>query len=134
MRRAHCLATLGGGLFLILHIYVGTVAYPGTARAMIVAVLMLEEVSIRFGNAAEAYAASTLYGLPMATLFVVHLAVAIPTFIVRCWLATLSWRAFTRTLPGPFGRTHRRWGRLAFLGLCLSSLTGTGLYVMGFAF
>ena len=105
----------------------------GVLVAGIVAVLMLE-VSIRFGNAAEAYAASTLYGLPIATLFVVHLAVAIPTFIVWCWLATLSWRRFTRTLPGPFGRTHRRWGRLAFLGLCLSSLTGTGLYVMGFAF
>ena len=35
MRLAHYLATLGGGLFLIVHVYLGTVAYPGTARAMI---------------------------------------------------------------------------------------------------
>ena len=35
MRLVHYAATLGGGLFLILHIYLGTVAYPGTARAMI---------------------------------------------------------------------------------------------------
>ena len=99
----------------------------------IVAVLMLE-ISIRFGSAGEAYAASSLYGPPMAALFAVHLAVAIPTFIIWCWLAMLSWRRFAHTLPGPFGRTHRRWGKLAFVGLCLSSATGTGLYVMGFAF
>ena len=35
MRLSHYLATLGGGLFLIVHVYLGTVAYPGTARAMI---------------------------------------------------------------------------------------------------
>ena len=35
MRLAHYMAALGGGLFLIVHIYLGTVAYPGTARAMI---------------------------------------------------------------------------------------------------
>ncbi len=35
MRLLHYLAALGGGLFLIVHIYLGTVAYPGTARGMI---------------------------------------------------------------------------------------------------
>jgi len=35
MRLLHYLATLGGGLFLIVHVYLGTVAYPGTARGMI---------------------------------------------------------------------------------------------------
>ena len=50
----------------------------GLLLAAIVAVLMLE-ISIRFGSAGEAYAASSLYGLPMAALFVVHLAVAVPT-------------------------------------------------------
>ncbi len=35
MRLAHYLATLGGGLLLIVHVYLGTIAYPGTARAMI---------------------------------------------------------------------------------------------------
>ncbi len=36
--------------------------------------------------------------------------------------------------PGPFGRRHRLWGKLAFVGLCLSSVTGTAMYVMGLAF
>tara|TARA_B100001123_G_C15343554_1_gene1036032 strand:- start:8407 stop:9030 length:624 start_codon:yes stop_codon:yes gene_type:complete len=34
-RLTHYLATLGGGLLLIVHVYLGTVAYPGTARGMI---------------------------------------------------------------------------------------------------
>ena len=104
----------------------------GLLLAAVVAVLMLE-ISLRFGSAGEAFAASSLYGPPMTALFVVHLAIAIPTFILWCWLAALSWRRFSHTLPGPFGRTHRRWGKLAFVGLCLSSATGIGLYVMGFA-
>lgn len=104
----------------------------GVLVAGIVAVLLLEG-SIRFGNASEALAASSLYGLPMASLFFVHLAVAFPTFIIWSVLAVLSWRRFSRTLPGPFGRKHRLWGKLAFVGMSLSSATGTGLYVMGFA-
>lgn len=104
----------------------------GLLLAAVVAVLMLE-ISLRFGSAGEAFAASSLYGPPMTALFIVHLAIAIPTFILWCWLAALSWRRFSHTLPGPFGRTHRRWGKLAFVGLCLSSATGIGLYVMGFA-
>ena len=35
MRFMHYVTALGGGLFLIVHIYLGTVAYPGTARGMI---------------------------------------------------------------------------------------------------
>ncbi len=35
MRVIHYLAALGGGLFLIVHVYLGTVAYPGTARGML---------------------------------------------------------------------------------------------------
>ena len=34
-RLLHYAATLGGGLLLVLHVYLGTVAYPGTARGMI---------------------------------------------------------------------------------------------------
>ena len=105
----------------------------GLLAAAVVAVLMLE-ISIRFGSAGEAYRASSLYGPAMVGLFAVHLAVAVPTFVAWCWLAALSWRRFTHTLPGPFGRRHRLWGKLAFVGLCLSSATGVAMYVMGFAF
>lgn len=105
----------------------------GILGVAVVAVLMLE-TSIRFGSAGEAYRASSLYGPAMVGLFAVHLAVAVPTFVAWCWLAALSWRRFAHTLPGPFGRRHRLWGKLAFVGLCLSSATGVAMYVMGFAF
>ena len=104
----------------------------GVLLAAIAAVLLLEG-GIRFGNAAEAYTVSPLYGPPMTALFIVHLLCAVPTLIAWCWLATLSWRRFARTLPGPFGRAHRRWGLLTFAGMCLSSATGIGLYVICFA-
>ena len=35
MRLIHYVAALGAGLFLIVHVYLGTVAYPGTARGML---------------------------------------------------------------------------------------------------
>jgi formate dehydrogenase subunit gamma len=35
MRLLHFLATLGSGLFLIIHVYLGTIAYPGTLIGMI---------------------------------------------------------------------------------------------------
>lgn len=34
-RFVHYVAALGGGLFLIVHIYLGTIALPGTARGML---------------------------------------------------------------------------------------------------
>ncbi len=35
MRLGHYLAALGGGLLLIVHVYLATIAYPGTIRAML---------------------------------------------------------------------------------------------------
>jgi formate dehydrogenase subunit gamma len=35
MRLVHYVATVGGGLLLIVHVYLGTVAYPGTLGAML---------------------------------------------------------------------------------------------------
>lgn len=35
MRLLHYFAALGAGLLLIVHVYLGTIAYPGTARSML---------------------------------------------------------------------------------------------------
>ncbi len=35
MRVVHYLSTIAGGLLLIIHVYLGTVAYPGTLGAML---------------------------------------------------------------------------------------------------
>ena len=99
----------------------------------IVAVLLLEG-SIRFGDAMDAFALSAFHGTAtLAGLFVVHLAVAVPTFVAWCVLAVLSWRRFPGILPGSFGPRHQLWGRLTFTGLWFTCATGVGLYVMSFA-
>ena len=100
--------------------------------AGIAAVLLLEG-SIRFGSAQEAFALSSATGPWPAWLFFGHLVVAFATSIAWFTLVVLSWRRFTRTLPGPFGRLHRRSGALTFVGLFLTSASGTALYVVSFA-
>ena len=105
----------------------------GVLLGAIVAVVLLEG-SIRFGHAVDAFTVSAYYGTAtLAGLFAIHLAVAVPTFIGWCVLAILSWRRFTGVLPGSFSPRHRFWGRLTFLGLWLTCLTGLGLYVLSFA-
>ena len=105
----------------------------GVLLGAIVAVLLLEG-SIRFGHAVDAFTASAYYGTPtMASLFIVHLAVAIPTLIGWCVLAVLSSHRFPVFLPGSFSPRHRFWGWLVFAGLWLTCVTGVGLYVLSFA-
>ncbi len=98
-----------------------------------IAAILLLEVSIRFGGAAEAYRESSLYGHPMvAWLFAVHLLIALPTFGSWCVLVIASVRRFSGELPGSFSPKHRRWGALTYMGVWLTCITGTGLYVIGF--
>lgn len=98
-----------------------------------IAAILLLEVSIRFGAAAEAFRESSLHGhWIVGWLFATHLAIAIPTFISWCALAIASARRFSKELPGSFSRKHRRWGATTFAGVWLTCLTGTGLYVIGF--
>ena len=110
-------------------------APPDPVQAAFDDVQKAKEDRDRAVNDAEAYAASSLYdSASLRVTFAVHLAVAVPTFIAWCGLATLSWRRYSLTLPGSFGRTHRRWGWLVLVGLCLSSATGIALYVMSFGY
>ena len=100
--------------------------------AGIVAVLALEG-SIRFGSAQEAFALSSATGPWRAWLFYGHLVVAFATSIAWFTLVVLSWRRFTHTLPGSFGGSHRRTGALTFVGLFVTSASGTALYIVSFA-
>ncbi len=100
--------------------------------AGIVAVLALEG-SIRFGSAQEAFALSSATGPWRAWLFYGHLVVAFATSIAWFTLVVLSWRRFAQTLPGSFGGPHRRTGALTFVGLFVTSASGTALYIVSFA-
>ena len=98
-----------------------------------VAVLLLEG-SIQYGEAMAAYAQSAYYGTPLIRrLFSVHLWVAIPWFIGWCVLTRVSWRRYSRVLPGPFSSTHRLCGVVTYAGFWFTCITGVALYVLCYA-
>ena len=104
----------------------------GLLAVGLVSVLVLE-FGLRFGIGAAAYAKSAYYGTWLMTgLFIFHLAVAIPTFLVWCVLACVSWRRFAHVLPGQFSRSHRRFGRATYFGLWVTSVSGVIMYVMAY--
>lgn len=64
-----------------------------------------------------------------------HMALAILTASVWIWLLFTSLRRFpSPPEPGAFSPTHRRWGRIAMIGMVLTGITGIELYVIGFVF
>ncbi len=100
---------------------------------MLGAVVVLE-LHIRFGGVTAAVRQSSLDGTAvLITTFLVHLTIAIPSLASWTWLVKRSWSEFDTTLPGVFSAGHKAWGRWTFIGVCLTSATGTALYVMGFA-
>lgn len=104
----------------------------GLLLAMLIAVLILE-LSIRFGSVTDAVAASAFADTwILFVIFSVHLSVAVPTLLSWITLTIFSWSRFLQILPGGFSFRHILWGRLTFFGLCLTSATGFGLYVMEF--
>lgn len=104
----------------------------GLLLLMVVAVLALE-VAIRRG-ATAAISESAFAGTPWLNgLFAVHLGFSIPTFFIWAALGVRSWRGYARDLPGEFGPRHVWWGRVVFAGICVTSVTGAAVYVLGFA-
>lgn len=98
-----------------------------------VAVLLLEG-SIRYGGALAAYAQSAYYRSPLVNgLFTVHLWIAIPWFIGWWLLVGVSWRRFSRVLPGGFSLRHRVLGLVTYAGMWLTCVTGTVLYILCYA-
>ena len=98
-----------------------------------IAAIQLLKVSVRYGAAADAYRESSLHShLRVSRLFVGHLVIAFPTLVSWCALAIASAHRFLRDLPRSFSSWRWRWGTLTFVGVWLTCLTGTGLYVIGF--
>jgi hypothetical protein len=71
-------------------------------------------------------------GAAAHALFVVHLGIAVVTWMGWIVLVVRSWRAFGATLPGSFSADHRTWRRRLFWGVTATAATGTLLYVSTF--
>lgn len=101
---------------------------------MTLAVVMLE-VDIRLQGGSRALAGRFI-AVPAAAVrafLIVHLAIAVTTWIAWVTLVVRSARSFRRTLPGDFSARHRKWGRRVWLGVAATAATGTGLYIVAYA-
>jgi putative membrane protein len=102
--------------------------------AALTVILVLFEVNIRLRGGSQALFVSSSFAetpLLRATLLV-HLAIAVSTYLAWVGLTVVSWRRFERSLPGAFGATHRIIGKGVIAGNVATAITGVWLYVVGF--
>lgn len=100
---------------------------------MTIAVLALElDIRLKGGTGALAGSAVAAPRLVIRALFLVHLLIAVTTWVTWIGLVATSWRRFGSTLPGPFSSAHMRWGKRVWLGVSATAATGTLLYIAVF--
>lgn len=101
--------------------------------ALVIPALILLEVDIRLSGGSVAFVSQgSLSPAFMRWFLLFHIAIAVATFVSWLRLAIISFRRFGVSLPGPFGARHRRWGKVTFWGVCMTSGTGCALYVLLF--
>ncbi|MFT3835880.1 MAG: hypothetical protein QM723_02650 [Myxococcaceae bacterium] len=104
--------------------------------AFCTAAVVLLEARIRLAGgtgvltAASTFAGSTAFRI----IFGVHITGAVLTYALWGWLAFVSNRRFSQTLPGAFSARHRRLGKTIFGGLCFTVLSATAMFFLGFVF
>ncbi len=88
------------------------------------------EVDIRIGGLDEVIAKSPYYGsTELLSVFIIHLIVAVSSTLLWFWLIVVS----SKRYPVHFTFAHKKYGRIVFVDIVLTMLTGWGLYAMVFA-
>lgn len=105
----------------------------GFLLTMTIAVLALEvDIRLKGGTGALAGSAVAAPRLIVRALFLVHLLIAVTTWVAWIGLVVRSWRGFGGTLPGAFSSAHVRWGKRVWVGVSATAATGTLLYIAVF--
>lgn len=106
----------------------------GFLATMTLAVAALEiDIRLTGGTGALAGRAVSVSAPAVRAILLVHLAIAVTTWITWILLVVRSHAGFRTSLPGSFSARHRIWGRRVWLGVSATSATGTLLYVAVFA-
>ncbi len=88
------------------------------------------EVDIRIGGLDEVIAKSPYYGsTELLSIFIIHLIFAVSSTLLWFWLIIVS----TKRYPVHFTFAHKKYGKIVFVDIVLTMLTGWGLYAMVFA-
>lgn len=109
-------------------------AVQTSCLAALTVILVLFEVNIRLRGGSQAlFASSSFAATPLLrTILLVHLAIAVSTYLAWVGLTVVSWRRFASSLPGTFSGVHRTVGRWVIGGNVATAITGVLLYVVGF--
>ncbi|MHA3770988.1 hypothetical protein ACXR0O_05555 [Verrucomicrobiota bacterium sgz303538] len=102
--------------------------------AICYAAVLVLEIRIRVAGGSGALMQGSVYtgsGL-LRTVATAHIAGAVVTYAIWGWLLFVSHRAFRRTLPGTFSKSHKRWGWSVLLGLWFTAVSATAVYWMVF--
>jgi len=78
--------------------------------------------------AGSPYAGSTLLNVVAG----VHIAGAVTTYLLWCWLVFVSRRRYRSVLPGGFSRKHKIAGRIVIAGLFFTALSASAVYRLAF--
>ncbi len=99
---------------------------------LVVTVLVVAlEVVVRSGDLQAAKALSSYHdSVILRVVFIVHLFFALTTFVGWLWLVIKSAKIY----PHQFGTfNHKKWGKLLFVDVIMTVITGWLIYLMVFA-
>ncbi len=101
---------------------------------LLTVILILFEASIRMRGGSDAlFVNSSFAKSPLLRItLLVHLAIAVSTYIGWVGLTVVSWRRFQSILPGGFSRLHGRLGMAVIGGNIATAVSGICLYFVGF--
>lgn len=96
--------------------------------------VVLFEIDVRLSGGSLSFFGQGSYANSLwALLFLnFHIIVAMMSFVAWVWLVVVSAKTFGKSLPGKFSRQHKTYGYRIFWGVCVTSITGIGLYLMAF--
>jgi len=105
----------------------------GTTGVVLVLAVMAFEVDVRVNGWREAAAESPYYGSLVFPALAIHLVFAVSSLVLLLWTLIGAWRAFPRPpQPGPYSRRHRLLGKLTFVDLVCTTITGWTFYYLAF--
>ncbi|RUM73880.1 MAG: DUF420 domain-containing protein [Sulfurovum sp.] len=63
-----------------------------------------------------------------------HIAIAVMTLALWANVLYGATKTYEKGLPGPYSKRHTRMGKITFIGIVLTSLTGIWLYLLLFVY
>jgi len=97
--------------------------------------VILFELDVRLSGGTKAFLnGSSLAETAFLRWFlIVHVLIAVSSFVGWIALETKSWKSFLKALPGEFSPQHVQHGKVVYGGVVATAITGVALYIMGFA-